>query len=87
MTERQRAINIVFNAQKGTKVELENLIGPKFFKQFCLMGFISQGASKIENDAVKTWSITDRGRDFHDFYAAPSKEDIKMSLFCSSIGI
>ena len=86
MITRRDAIEIVNNLQNGRRLDLENQIGSKLYKQFCLMGFITQGVSFLDSASVATWKITELGKKSYDFYKAPTAEERALGVFCKSIG-
>lgn len=86
MITRIEAIHIVNNLQNGKKSDLEDRIGSKLYRQFCLMGFITQGVSHEDATSVATWQITELGKKSFDFYKAPTAEECEMGAFCESIG-
>jgi hypothetical protein len=83
---REEAIAIVFVSKKGTKEDLIFSIGEKFYSQFCLMGFITQGFSLVDEKPVNTWSITERGNSIHNFYRRPTENEKLMGRYCNSLG-
>lgn len=64
-TKRQKAYKYVLDERKGTQSKLISTIGQELFDEFCILGFITQGAdAKWE----KRWRITNFGqKQFSDY--------------------
>lgn len=82
---RQEAFEIIFSKQRGLKKDLEKEITPELYKQFCQMGFISQGITVIRQKGQNTWSITERGIESYNFYhRKPTTKEKELGIHISS---
>lgn len=85
---RQEAFEIIFSEKKGLKEDLVQKITPELYKQFCQMGFISQGVTVINRKGQNTWSITERGIESYNFYnRKPTPQEKELGIHISSFSI
>ncbi len=76
INDRKEAILFIANKQHGSKNELINQIGEKFFNQFCRMGFIKKGVTQNLGAQVhSTWQITQLGKEQQEFYREPNSRE------------
>jgi hypothetical protein len=79
---RKKAIEEIFTKQKGEITQLEHRIGNELFEQFCLMGFVRRGVASKNKKTVRTWSITDLGREeYKFFFSDPTQEERELAAF------
>lgn len=84
--EREKAIKIAFEMQRGTKEQLIEKVGETHYDQFEIMNYITRGMTILDGKMVNTWSMTEKGKDVHNFYRKPTEEEKEMGRYCHSIG-
>jgi hypothetical protein len=82
--DRITAIRYIHTPGKGVKEELISKIGEELYKEFCLLGYISQG---VNGSGVKTWIATNLGKKQFDFFREPTTEERKLGLYFASLGV
>ena len=65
---RSEAIKKAYDLGSGIKIDLEKVISEELFNEFCLMGFIKQGVTSVDDSPVGTWSITESLKEEYDFF-------------------
>lgn len=86
---RKEAIEYLYSNKEGKKSIAIEVIGSYLYKQFYIMGFISEAPGYAENNNEKhiVYKINKSLVDAYNFYRKPTEEEKKMSEFCDKIGI